>query len=83
MTDIKKINKMKQLHPLLVTTSAVLKGPILAQRCELSATRGSMEPEVEEAVQALEEDRDVLGTLTQPRADSDLSGPQPLSTSND
>lgn len=42
-----------------------------------------MEPEVEEAVQAPEEDRDVLGTLTQPRAVSDLSGPQPLSTSND
>lgn len=37
---------------------------------------------MEEAVQALEEDRDVLGTLTQPRADRDLSGPQPLSTSN-
>lgn len=79
---ILKKNKMKQLHPLLVTTSAVLKGLILAQRCELSSTKGSMEPEVEEAVQALEEDRDVLGTLTQPRAVNDPSGPQHLSTSN-
>lgn len=41
-----------------------------------------MEPEVEEAVQALEEDRDVLGTLTQLRAVNDPSGPQHLSTSN-